>query len=294
MKRRPSARVSRRGLCRASAWPGRSRPPAAAGDPEDGGGQGVRPARARGASGSGMAIARPGPRRSSCPVLDLKTEAGGLTPLRAGRRTSRPRASPSRERTVVVHLPQAAEAPGADAAQGMAGHALERIAIDQTAAAHPAATVIVGALAQRRRDPVLRVAPGGDAGRSGPRKVPEDVREHGRDVRRVLGARLPGHHRDHLLRRPVEEVARGRSGDPGRQPRVPEGPAVRPRGRATGTVTRASGAGPASPASRSGSRCPRTPTRPSRATRARRSPRSRTSFRASCATRASTRSGSRG
>ena len=126
-----------------------------------------------------------------------------------------------------LHVPQAREAPRAGAAQGVAGQRARGRRHRPDRGGPP------GGHRDRRppraggRDPLLRLAAGGDARRPGAREVPQDVRERDRDLRRVPDGRLPGRHRDRLLRRHVEEVARGRAHE---QPGVPEGPPVRPRG----------------------------------------------------------------
>ena len=249
---------------------------------------------ASGATGSGTATARPGRRRSSCPVLDLSTEAGGLTPLRqvGGFQTEGLAMKGADGRGYTFRKLE--KHPERVLPKEWQDSELRAIAIDQTAAAHPAATAIVGSLARsvgiRFYGSRLAVMPDDPA-------LGEFRETFGGTVgtlRRVHHARLRGHHRDRVLLRPVEEVARGRPREPRRQPRVPEGAPLRPRGRELGPPPGPVALGARPGPARCGSRCPRTPTRRSRATRARRWARCAAWCRASCATRASTRSGSRG
>ena len=168
------------------------------------------------------------------PVLDLKTEAGGLTPLRQ----------------VGGFQTEGLAMKGADG-QGYTFRKLEKhpervlpkewqdselraIAIDQTAAAHPAATAIIGSLAQSvgilfygsrlavmPDDPALgkfRETFGGTVG----------------TFDEYLG---PGYKGITEIASSLELWTKWREGgprEPRRQPRVPEGAAVRPRGRELG------------------------------------------------------------
>ena len=87
---------------------------------------------------------------------------------------------------------------------------LRAVAIDQTSAAHPAATVIVGSLAQSVGIPFygsrLAVMPD-DPALGEFRETFGGTRRH---VRRVPRARHEGHHRGDLDLRPLEEVEGGR------------------------------------------------------------------------------------
>ena len=111
---------------------------------------------------------------------------------------------------------------------------LRAVAIDQTSAAHPASTVIVGSLAQSVGIPFY-----------GSRLVvmPDDPAlgefrttfgGSGRHLRRVPRARHAEHHRGHLDVRPLEEVEGGRAEQQGRRSCLPQGAPVRPRGRQLG------------------------------------------------------------
>ena len=144
------------------------------------------------------------------PVLDLRTEAGGLTPLRQ----------------IGGFQTEGLAMKGADG-HGYTFRKLEKhpervlpkewqqselraVAIDQTSAAHPAATAIVGSLAQSVGIPFYgsRLAVMPDDPALG--EFRESLRRHRRHVRRVPRARHEGHHRGDLDVRPLEEVEGGR------------------------------------------------------------------------------------
>ena len=193
-----------------------------------------------------------------------------------------------------LHVPQAREAPGARAAEGVAG---ERAQGDRDRpdgrgppggdGHHRLARAVGG-------HPLLLVAARRDAGRPGARRVPQVVRRRRGHVRRVPRARDPGHHRGGVHVRPLEEVARGRPEEPRGRPRLPQGAAVRPRGGQLGPPPGpvALGARPGVAALGAGARGRRPGLHALRGQGDGRG--ARAWCRASCATRASTRSASRG
>ena len=152
-------------------------------------------------------------------IAGARPEDGGGRPHAAApdRRVPDGRPRDERRGRARLHLPQAREAPRAGAAEGVAG---ERAAGGRD---RPDLGRAPGGDGHRRlaravgRHPVLRLAPGGDAGRPGARRVPRELRRHGRHVRRVPRARHEGHHRGDLDVRPLEEVEGGRPGEPGRR-----------------------------------------------------------------------------
>ena len=187
-----------------------------------------------GASGSATATARPGRRRSSSPVLDLKTEAGGLTPLRqvGGFQTEGLAMKGADGRGYTFRKLE--KHPERVLPKEWQESELRAVAIDQTSAAHPAATAIVGSLAQSVGIPFygsrLAVMPDDPA-------LGEFRETFGGTVGtfdEYLGPGTQGHHRGDLDLRPLEEVEGGRPGEPGRRARLPEGAPVRPRGRQLG------------------------------------------------------------
>ena len=169
------------------------------------------------------------------PVLDLHTEAGGLKPLREVGALETVGLALAGANGGSFTFRKLMKEPERTIPKDWLGSEIEVIVHDQTAAAHPAATAIVGSLARSVGIPFYasRVMVMPDDPALG--KFRESLRQHGRNVRRVPHARLPGAHRDHLDRRSVEEVARGRPREPGGQPRVRQGPALRRRRRQLGS-----------------------------------------------------------
>ena len=165
-------------------------------------------AAATGASGSGKATARPGRRRSSSPCS-----------------TSRPRPAASRRCAQVGGFQTEGLAmKGADG-RGYTFRKLEKH--PERSCRRSGRTASWGHRDRPDRggppggdgdhrhagagsgDPVLRLAAGGDAGRSGARRVPRDLRRHVGTFDEYLGPGYQGHHRGRLHLRPLEEVAGG-------------------------------------------------------------------------------------
>ena len=115
------------------------------------------------------------------PVIDPKTEAGGLTPLRqvGGFQTEGLAMKGADGRGYTFRKLE--KHPERVLPKEWQDSELRSIAIDQTSAAHPAATADHRLARAVGRDPVLRLAAGRDAGRPCARGVPQDLRRRGRE-----------------------------------------------------------------------------------------------------------------
>jgi len=197
---------------------------------------------AAGASGSERATARPGRRRSRSRCSTSRPKPA------ASRRCARwegPDRGPRHEggERLRLHVPEAGEAPERVLPKEWQDSELKAVAVDQTAAAHPAATVIVGALAQAvgipstaRASRSCRTTPrsGSSARRSRTRSGPSTSTRR-RDTRASPRSSPPA-----TCGRNGARAARGTGWTAGPSSRR----ACSISWWATGTVTRASGAGP--------------------------------------------------
>ena len=173
------------------------------------------------------------------PVLDLKTEAGGLTPLRQVGGLQTEGLAMKGADGQRLHLPQAGEAPRAVPAQGVAGERSEGDRHRPDRGGPPRGHRDRRLARPVGGDPVLRVAPGGDAGRPGARE--SSARPSAARSGPSTSTWRPGYEAITEIVSTLDLWKKWREGgpaEPRRQPGVPEGAALRSRRSGTGTATR--------------------------------------------------------